>query len=238
MNAGFQKELAPDYATKGEDYFDCTRPEMLAFIPAGSRKILDVGCGSGGFGAGIRHRLACEVWGIEPDADAVRKAEHNLDRVVHGYFGPELSLPPGYFDCIVFNDVLEHLLNPAAALQYAGTLLSDEGVVVASIPNIGHFPTVWRLVMHGEWQYRERGVLDKTHLRFFTRSSIRNLFQETGFQVQRIEGINACFKMEDADGKLWRLYKLFWFMPVAGIRDMRYLQFAVVAKAGRRHATA
>jgi 2-polyprenyl-3-methyl-5-hydroxy-6-metoxy-1,4-benzoquinol methylase len=232
MSSELNDALAPEYAAKRADYFGCERPEMLAFIPASSRKVLDVGCGSGGFGASVRNRTGCEVWGVEPNADCIGKAERNLNKVLHGFFGPELNLPRHYFDCIVFNDVLEHILDTASALQYAGSLLSDGGVIVASIPNIGHFPTVWRLAVRGEWEYKERGILDKTHLRFFTRSSIQRLFEESGFLIQQIQGLNAYFKMEASDRKLWRIYKPLSFIPVAGIRDMRYLQFAVVAKSG------
>lgn len=229
MKLELEKDLAREYASKKRDYFDCVRPEMVSFIPVPSRRILDVGCGTGGFGASVRRCMGCQVWGVEADADCIGKAEQNLDKIVHGCFGPDLDLPRRHFDCIIFNDVLEHMLDAAAALRHAGTLLTDGGAIVASIPNIGHFPTVWRLAVRGEWEYTERGILDKTHLRFFTRSSIRKLFEGTGFKVERIEGLNAYFKMDAADGKLWRIYKPLSLVPVAGIRDMRYLQFAVVA---------
>lgn len=230
MKPESQDVLAADYAEKRKDYFDYERAEMLRFVPTACRRILDVGCGSGGFGAAIRNRAPAEVWGIEPDVHSADKATRKLDKAIQGSFSPDLNLPTHYFDCIVFNDVLEHLLNPASALQLAGSLLSDGGVVVASIPNIGHFPIVWRLAVRGEWEYKERGILDRTHLRFFTRSSIRKLLQENGFQVERIEGINAWFKMDEGDQRLWRIYWPLSFIPAAGIHDMRYLQFALVAR--------
>ena len=224
--------LARDYASKREEYFECPRPEMLEYVPSLCRRVLDVGCGTGSFGASLRKRTGCEVWGVESNAPSIPKAEENLDKVLHGYFGPELDLPAGYFDCIVFNDVLEHMPDPASALALARALLSSGGRVVASIPNIRHFPTVWRLVICGEWEYKEFGILDKTHLRFFTRLSIIRLFQEAGFTIQRIDGISSFHSLAPDDSSLWRRYFLFSWLPIPGIKDMRYQQFAIVAIVG------
>lgn len=224
--------LARDYASKREEYFKCPRPEMLEYVPSLCRRALDVGCGTGSFGASLRKRTGCEVWGVESNARSILKAGENLDKVVHGYFGPELDLPSGYFDCIIFNDVLEHMPDPASALALARALLISGGCVVASIPNIRHFPTVWRLVICGEWEYREFGILDKTHLRFFTRLSIIRLFQEAGFTIQRIDGISPFHSLAPDDPSLWRRYYLFCWLPIPGIKDMRYQQFAIVATVG------
>ena len=224
--------LARDYASKREEYFECPRPEMLEYVPSLSRRVLDVGCGTGSFGASLRKRTGCEVWGVESNAPSIPKAEENLDKVLHGYFGPELDLPSGYFDCVVFNDVLEHMPDPASALALARALLSCGGCVVASIPNVRHFPTVWKLVVGGEWEYKEFGILDKTHLRFFTRLSIRRLFQEAGFTIQRIDGISSFHSLAPDDSSLWRRYYLFSWLPIPGIKDMRYQQFAIVAIVG------
>jgi 2-polyprenyl-3-methyl-5-hydroxy-6-metoxy-1,4-benzoquinol methylase len=224
--------LARDYSSKREEYFECPRSEMLEYVPSHCRKVLDVGCGAGIFGASIRKRTDCEVWGVESDAGCIQKAEQNNDKVLHGYFGPELDLPRGYFDCIVFNDVLEHMQDPASALIFAGALLCSGGCIVASVPNIRQFPTIWKLVVGGEWEYKEFGILDKTHLRFFTRISIVRLFQGAGFAIQRIDGINPFLSHESGDEAVWRRYSLFSWLPVPGIKDMRYQQFAIVAKLG------
>ena len=125
---------------------------MLEYVPSLCRRVLDVGCGTGSFGASIRKRTGCEVWGVESNSGSIPKAEANLDKVLHGYFGPELDLRSGYFDCIVFNDVLEHMPDPASALALARALLSSGGCIVASIPNIRQFPTVWRLIIRAEWE--------------------------------------------------------------------------------------
>jgi 2-polyprenyl-3-methyl-5-hydroxy-6-metoxy-1,4-benzoquinol methylase len=230
MKSESKDGLASDYASKPEEYFECPRSEMLEYVPSLCRKVLDVGCGTGSFGASIRRRTGCEVWGVESNAGSIQKAEQNIDKVFQGYFGPDLDLPLCYFDCIVFNDVLEHMLDPASALVIARALLSSGGCIVASIPNIRQFPTVWKLVICGNWEYQEFGILDKTHLRFFTRVSIMRLFQEAGFAIQRIDGINPFLSHESGDKALWRRYSLFSWLPINRIKDMRYQQFAIVAK--------
>lgn len=223
--------LRQAYADKARSYYECSRPEMIPFIPIATRCLLDVGCGAGGFGATVKGHIGCEVWGIEPELDAVTRASSRLDHVVRGLFSDDSKLPPKHFDCVVFNDVLEHILDPGRALVYARSLLKDGGVVVASIPNIGHFPVIWKLIIRGDWEYKELGILDKTHLRFFTRRSIVKLFKQAGFEIQTIQGINDYVSMESEDKRLWWRYRLFSWIPTPGLRDMRHLQFAIVAKA-------
>ena len=221
--------LAKDYAAKGGDYYQDTRPEMLPFIPKSCRRVLDVGCANGEFAAGVKKKLNCEAWGVEANPESARLATPRLDRVIAGQFGGEMELPRNYFDCIMFNDVLEHMLDPGAAIAHARNLLSAEGVVVASIPNVGHFGNVWQLVMNGQWEYKERGILDRTHLRFFTRKSIVKMFESEKYEVQNITGIHS-FGGMDCSSRLWLLYRMMALLPLASIHDMRYVQFALVAR--------
>jgi SAM-dependent methyltransferase len=222
-----------DYHAKREDYFCVPRTEMLPYVPEECKKILDVGCGTGAFGYAIKQQRSVEVWGVEPDPVAATRATKNLDRVLRTTFSDDTELPRAEFDCVVFNDVLEHLLQPDRALALACALLRPDGCVVASIPNIGHFPTVWRLVMHGEWEYAERGILDKTHLRFYTRKSIRRLFEDAGFAINRIDGINPTLPMMPGDRRIWRYYSVLSWLPFSGVKDMGFLQFALRATIQR-----
>jgi hypothetical protein len=113
------------------------------------------------------------------------------------------------------------MLAPWEALQKAAGLLTAPGVVVASIPNIRHFSVLWDLAVHGNWEYQEAGILDETHLRFFTRSSIQTFFQKQGYSIRRCEGINS--------GGYGRAYKLLNLLFRDAVADMKYHQFAVVA---------
>jgi 2-polyprenyl-3-methyl-5-hydroxy-6-metoxy-1,4-benzoquinol methylase len=219
-----------DYASKTAEYFVDARPEMLSFVPTNCRRLLDVGCGTGTFGASLKQDRPVEVWGVEPFASAAVKAAGKLDRVITGPFGPETDLPVGTFDCIVFNDVLEHMVAPDQALRYAKTLLSAGGTILASIPNVRYLPVLWQLAVCGRWDYEDCGVLDKTHLRFFTRSSLLRMFQDEGYTVKSIDGINPYQGIPNVRRRLWRVYRIVNAVAFGQLSDMKYLQFAVVAK--------
>jgi 2-polyprenyl-3-methyl-5-hydroxy-6-metoxy-1,4-benzoquinol methylase len=226
-----------EYETKPADYFQCGRPEMLQFVPEDCRRVLDVGCGEGNFGETLKRTRGLEVWGVEPTRSAAAMAKTKLDRVIEGMFGQQTVLPSGYFDCILFNDVLEHMLAPELALRYARNLLAPRGAIVASIPNIRSFPTVWDLIFHGRWEYQDCGVLDKTHLRFFTKSSIVNMFEREGFVAENVCGINAYEGnrgIAEAKRPIWIPYWLVNAVLFGKFSDMRFQRFAVVAKPSTR----
>lgn len=204
------------------DYYRHARPEVLPFVPASARRILDVGCGSGVFGALLKDRLQAEVWGVEYHAESAGQARQVLDKVVCAGIEQALpDLPAAYFDCVVFNDCLEHLVDPFSVLRELPRCLSRDGVVVASIPNIRHWPEFVDLIVRGQWQYANQGVLDRTHLRFFTKKSIAATFSDCGYTVSRLEGINPYYS---------RAQKLANWLTLGALADTRYLQFAVVAQ--------
>lgn len=223
--------IAPQgYDTKTDDYFEFPRTEMLPFVPANCRHLLDVGCGAGEFGALVKQTRKIEVWGLEPVKSAAVKASARLDKVINGTFDAEIGLPAETFDCLVFNDVLEHMVAPEQALSYAKVLLSKGGVVVASIPNIRYLGVVSRLVFHARWEYEDFGVLDKTHLRFFTKSSILKMFQSEGYLVESICGINVYMCQPDVTRFAKVVYKILNALFLGKLSDMKFSQFAVVAK--------
>lgn len=164
------------------------RPDVLALVPESAQSVLDVGCSVGTLGAAIKERNGATVIGIDLDPDMAGVARTRLDDVLIG--DVEQLLSNGQwngrsFDCIVFADLLEHLRDPWTVLARAHDLLSEGGTVVASIPNIGHYTTILNL-LRGRWPYRERGLHDRTHLRFFTLHSIREIFAGAGLRITRI----------------------------------------------------
>jgi 2-polyprenyl-3-methyl-5-hydroxy-6-metoxy-1,4-benzoquinol methylase len=201
-------------------YMDYERPEMLRFIPQHASKILDVGCAMGSFGRRLKIEYSAEVWGVEINEDAASSASQWLDKVLCGPFDENLDLPKHYFDCIVFNDVLEHFADPYAALDYAKELLNDGGKIVASIPNVRYFDNVWKLLVDKDWDYTQNGILDRTHLRFFTRNSILKTFNTLGYEIELIEGINP---LEKEHPHRVRKFRLLNSILLNQIEDMRYI---------------
>lgn len=174
------------HANPDPGYYQAARSELLPLFPPDLRTILEVGCGEGRLGRALRERGA-QVWGVERNPDAARHAAQLLDHVLCGDVESiEIQPPPGGFDCIVYADVLEHLVDPWALLARQRTLLRPGGLVVASIPNIRYYITLWDLLVHGRWEYVDAGILDRTHLRFFTRTSIEAMFQQAGLSIVRV----------------------------------------------------
>lgn len=171
------------------NYGDGKRPEIEKFVPAGTRRLLDVGCGRGGFAEGIAAK-GIDVWAVEPDVDAASVAAERVSRLILGSY-PHIELSGCSFDCIVFNDILEHCVEPLQLLLEAKKQLSDSGVVIASIPNIRHASIVLALLRSGRWDYTDAGILDRTHLRFFTKDTMRELFEEAGYRVTTQQPINV-----------------------------------------------
>jgi 2-polyprenyl-3-methyl-5-hydroxy-6-metoxy-1,4-benzoquinol methylase len=187
-------------ATLKEFYFGSDRPEMLNYIPKSTKKILDVGCANGMFATLAKQEFGAITWGIEINPEAAAIAAQNLDRVIVNDVLHALNdLPQGYFDCVVFNDVLEHLVDPYTVLTQIKKFLSPEGVIIASIPNIRHAPILVDLLVGGNWDYADYGVLDRTHLRFFTKNSIKKMFANLEYTLLKIDGIN---RSESLRGKI------------------------------------
>lgn len=214
------KALKSEYSEKDESYYSNERAELLKFVPENIKAVLDVGCGTGAFGAMLkRHRPGIEVWGVEPDRESADKAETKLDRVVCGTFlDSKDELEKKRFDLICFNDVLEHLVNPENTLEESKSLLTANGSILASIPNILYFYELLNILKTQDWKYQDEGILDRTHLRFFTRKSIERLFRETGYEVVMLEGIYPSYGMK---------FTLLNILTLGYISDFKFFQFAV-----------
>jgi 2-polyprenyl-3-methyl-5-hydroxy-6-metoxy-1,4-benzoquinol methylase len=149
---------------------------------------LEVGCGEGGFARTLRAARPgskLEIVGLEASESAGEIASNVLDRLVIGN-AEQVELDyENYFDCVVFADVLEHLVDPWKMLRRARTFLRGNGTIVASIPNAQHWSVLVDLI-RGRWEYAQYGIMDSTHLRFFTKRSIRHLFVSTGFTPRTI----------------------------------------------------
>lgn len=209
------------YKDKDKSYFNHTRMELLKYIPQKIKKVLDVGCASGNFGQMLKEIYGCEVWGVEPDTASAEIAGNKLDHVINSFFDSSVDIPAvNKFDCIFFNDVLEHLQQPEEALKLASDYLETNGCVIASIPNIRYYPVILTLLRYKDFKYSDAGVMDKTHLRFFTKTSMIKLFEASSFKVNTIEGINK---------HRYKYLEIANLLLFNNLEDMRYPQFAIVA---------
>jgi methionine biosynthesis protein MetW len=171
------------------DAYESPRPDVQALVPAGARHILDLGCASGELGAALKRRQGAAVVGIEIDPDYARDAEGRLDRVICADVETALAGGDGLgpFDCVIAADVLEHLVDPWTALRRAVALLEPGGTAVVSLPNVRYVLTFWRLIRDGRWPREPAGPYDATHLRWFTPLDARELLEQAGLTVERVE---------------------------------------------------
>ena len=172
-------------------YYCAPRSDVQPYLPETIRHNLDIGCAGGELGRILKSRGAEEVVGVEILERAYEMAREVLDRVFLGNIEElELPYPEGHFDCITCTDVLEHLVDPWAALRKLHRLLSDDGSLVVSIPNVGFYGILMELV-EGRWPYSDSGILDRTHLRFFTALELRKMLDGAGFEVVKLEPLTS-----------------------------------------------
>ena len=174
-----------DALYRSVDYYTGVRRDVASMIPEGVRSVLEVGCAAGGTGAFLRERGVTRLIGVELNPTLAESArEHYTQLLIGDVEEIDLShIPRESLDCILYPDVLEHLRDPWQTLRRHLKFLRPGGFLVASIPNIRYYKAVRDLVLKGRWDYREAGILDVGHLRFFTLSSINKLFTENGLDV-------------------------------------------------------
>jgi SAM-dependent methyltransferase len=175
-----------------QSYFEHTRPELRALVPIGSRRVLDVGCGGGALGAALKaERPGCEVVGLEGFPEAAARARRRLDDVLCLDLDSLDALPAdtGKFDAMVFGDVLEHLLDPVRLVRTLLPSLAEGGVLVLSIPNVKHWTVLYPLLVKDRWTYEDAGLLDRTHVHFFTGATAAAMLSELGLDLVHL-GVN------------------------------------------------
>ncbi len=178
-----------------------SRPDIVACVPRSARLLLDVGCSNGALGQALRAQVPGRtVWGIEADPAFCREASARIDNVVqadlNGLDWTE-TFATQRFDSVIFADVLEHLLDPWTVLRRAVAVLSPGGVVVISVPNIRHVSAMYSIAVRGSFPRRERGLFDKTHLRWFTLADAVALCRSAGLEVTRVVPL---LRLHDAPG--------------------------------------
>lgn len=178
------------YSTKAPGYFGAARLDLLAMLPRGlNLRLLEVGAGDGGtLRAAKELGIASHTVGIDLTAPRPVELGPVADRFIVGDIESiDVPLAPESFDVIVCADVLEHLVDPWETVKKLAGYLVPGGLFVTSIPNLRNFRVLLALVVKGEFRYADGGIVDRAHLRFFTRKTIIQLFEETGLRIDRVE---------------------------------------------------
>lgn len=176
------------YKEKPLDYYSNIRYDLIEMIDFEAKSILDIGCGDGSTANVIKDKTNAEfAAGIELFEDAAEEAQKRLDSVIVGNIeNNEIQLESEKYDLVVCADVLEHLVDPWKVLFKLRKSLKNNGRILASLPNLAYFPVVLQ-ILRDKFEYEDAGVLDKTHLRFFTLHTIIKMFEHCGFEIIKIE---------------------------------------------------
>jgi predicted TPR repeat methyltransferase len=201
-------------------YYSHTRADLIELIPPGTTKILEVGCGAGMTGKALRERGFEKIVGIEINEEMAQEGRAFYDQIVIGDV-ERICLPfeKEHFDCILYGDVLEHLVNPWWVLKEHQAVLKNGGAIICSIPNVRNYRILTNLIFRGRWEYTDDGILDRSHLRFFTLDSIRRMLKEAGYEI---EGLT-----KRSSGAHW----VKWIHRLLGSRLIEFLvrQYIIVA---------
>ena len=177
-------------AMKKDEYYQNRRKEIYAIVPPSANKVLEIGCAAGGFRLNFPEEV--EYWGVEPVRSAAEQASQKNMKVLCGtYDDVQAQMPDAYFDVIVCNDVIEHVPDPESFLVSLKGKLAPAGALVGSIPNVRFWGNLANLLLKRDWKYEDSGVLDKTHLRFFTGKSFRRLMDNVGYELELMKGIES-----------------------------------------------
>jgi len=173
------------YAEKPQNYFSGIRNDIIELIQCNNCNILEIGCGEGNTLVELKKQGKAKfIVGIDiVDLNQSSK----LDKfILADIENDNIELPEEYFDIIICADVLEHLKDPWSVLRKIRKFLKPNGILLASIPNVREIKTLISIVIKGDFKYVDAGILDKTHLRFFCKKNIIELFESTGYKIEKI----------------------------------------------------
>jgi len=234
----WQTHLAPDLGFDPQ-YHQNPRFEIASFINEPPGVVLDIGCGGGATGKLIKEKFpGTRVLGVELNPHAAAHARRYLDDVVCASIeevDPAQLVGNAEIGIVLLLDVLEHLYDPWHALTRIRGWLAEGTRVLASVPNIRNLVNLHELA-GGEWEYGPHGVLDVTHLRFFTRASLRRLFEETGYAVTHMEPLTQPawvdrYVIARRPGKLVTKNLSIAFRDRDDLEDLYAFQYVVDARA-------
>jgi SAM-dependent methyltransferase len=187
-----------EYRGKPEDYFSGARKAFVDDLPPNpTGRLLEIGCGNGDTAAYALKMGKCGTSiGVELCSEPAEDAATKLQQVFVGDIEClTLPFPPNHFDVVIMSEVIEHLRNPWETLEKMSSLMKPGGIILAGSPNAAHHSVV-RSLLRGRWDYTDSGVMDRTHLRWFTASTYRELFETCGFTVEYVRPVFWSAKAE------------------------------------------
>lgn len=208
------------------NYYSSSRSEMLKYVPADCKVLLEIGCGEGNFSKLCKEKTGAYIIGIEYNKKAGLIARKKIDEVLIGDANEIIQrLPDKSIDLVILNDVLEHIAYPDLLIASVRNKMVDKGLILASIPNFRYISNLKHVIWDKNFKYeRDGGIRDYTHLRFFTRKSIISFFKEMNFEILELDGIHP-FHLNS-----FKQYMKYIAIRILGQNDSRYLQFAVLCK--------
>lgn len=217
------------YNEKNEKYFTNVRFDLIRLLPVNpDAKVLEIGAGGGDTLIEIKKKnLAREVVGVELMEIPESNQSHSLINqfLISNIETDTLPFSASYFDAILIGDVLEHLVNPWKTIESLSKYLKKNGVFIVSAPNIRFIKAFIKIFLKGDFGYEKQGLFDKTHLRFFCKKNIKQLFST---EFLRVESITPIDKLWD-DGKIYAK-KVFNKITFGIFEEFLTLQYIVVAK--------
>ncbi|MCX8070602.1 MAG: class I SAM-dependent methyltransferase [Thermodesulfovibrionales bacterium] len=174
------------YVHRYGNCYESPRSDLLPYIPIQANSILDVGCARGLLGEILKKRQDCIVEGIDIDKNLIEWAKKRLDRAILGDIEKIVGTDElGQYDCIICGDVLEHLYNPYDVLMRLKKHLKKEGLLIATVPNVNNWAVIYEM-LNGRWDYVPFSILSGTHIRFFTRDNILEIFKDSGYEIKEL----------------------------------------------------
>ncbi|MBV7258278.1 class I SAM-dependent methyltransferase [Erythrobacter crassostreae] len=210
------------YARKAPQYFGGVRRDFVDLLSRDATPhVLEIGCGSGETGAAALAEGRCDrYFGVEIATAAADLAQTRLTEVIKGDVERlELPWPDGYFDAVLMSEVLEHLVDPWSAVQSVAAKLKPGAIVLASSPNVAQMKIVRELIAD-RWELTDTGVMDRTHLRWFTQNSYRSMFEDAGIRVDSLQPM----------GRPGRAGRLFNLLTLNRFKHLTMVQICIIGR--------
>lgn len=207
-------------------YYDNPRPVVLELLDRRPLRLIEIGCGTGATLRLLREHGRC-AWaaGVEANEAAAAAAGAHADRLFVGDLEKlELDIPPASLDAVLCLDVLEHMVDPWRAVARLAALLKPDGAFIASIPNLRYYKVSLPMVLRGRWRYADSGILDRTHLRFFTRETVVDLLGQAGLAIDSSLDVGLAGKR---NRQIWNA------LTLGLLRDLFVYQYIVRARLKR-----